>query len=83
MSAHDALTAQAFLCWCGQPLVAVENAATGALVLSHGADANLLVLTDALLIARVLAHDPAVLQEQPIRTWLRGYHPAPEAAPPS
>jgi hypothetical protein len=29
------------------------------------------------LIARVLARDPAALEEPPIRAWLRGYHPEP------
>ena len=77
MSEHEALATQAFLCRCGRPLVAVENPATGALVLSHGADPHPLVLTDAALLARVLAHDPAVLEEPAIRAWLRGDHPAP------
>ena len=81
MSEHEALATQAFLCRCGRPLVAVENPPTGALVLSHGTDPRPLVLTDAALLARVLAHDPAVLGEPTIRAWLRAYHPEPEAGP--
>ena len=77
MAEHDALATRAFLCRCGWPPVAVENPATGALVLSHGADPRPLVLTEAALVARVLAHDPAMLEEPAIRAWLRGYHPAP------
>jgi hypothetical protein len=77
MAEHDALPTRVTRCWCGQPLVAVDNPATGALVLSHGTDAHPLVLTDAPLLARVLARDPAVLDEPPIRAWLRGYHPEP------
>ena len=57
--------------------MAVENPATGALVLSHDTDPHPLVLTDTPLLARVLAHDPAVLRGPPIRAWLRGYHREP------
>ena len=78
MAEHDALATRAFLCWCGRPIVAADNPATGALVLSHGTDAHPLVLADAPLLARALAHDPALLDEPVVRGWLRGVHPVPD-----
>jgi hypothetical protein len=77
MAEHDALPTRVARCRCGRPLVAVENPATGALALSHGTDAHPLVLTDAPLIARVLGHDPTVVDAPAIRAWLRGYHREP------
>jgi hypothetical protein len=65
-------------CRCGATIYAAGNPAVGVLVLRHDLDERPLGLyDDDPLIARVLARDPAVLEEPPIRAWLRGYHREP------
>jgi len=65
-------------CPCGAALHAAGHPGLGVAILHHGGDRRALALEqDDPLLPRVPAGDPAVLEEPPLRAWLRGYHPEP------
>ena len=78
MGGRGHLATATYRCWCGETIRAAGDPAARVLILRHGLDERPLGLyDDDPLIARVLAQDPAVLDEPAIRDWLLGYHPAP------
>jgi hypothetical protein len=77
MHAPEGLVLATLRCRCGAAIHAAGDPARGVAILRHGDDPHPLGLYDDPLIARVLAGDPAVLDEPAIRGWLRGYHREP------
>jgi hypothetical protein len=77
MHRAEGLALATLRCWCGAPIRASGDPRAGVLVLRHGDDPYPLGLYDDPTIPRVLAGDPAALDEPAIRAWLRGYHREP------